>query len=262
MKERNQLSEEQRKLVAAECANGRSVAAVCAMFSISRKTVDRILRAHGVSMHTGRRPSRELNHAAFDQITPGSAYWAGFLFADGSIIDDGQGAPKLALHLSQNDRAHVEKFRAFIGSTHAITTTKSGFGGIGADFKVRSQRLVDALMKLGMSWKKPDRTPADEISNSRDFWRGVCDADGSTWESLAGNASFSLCGHIPMLTAFQNFLRRSRLVNLRVGPTESGIFRLGTEGTTALVILRALYGNTDESVALTRKLSTARKLGV
>ena len=52
-----------------------------------------------------------VNHMAFDVVTNDAAYWIGFLFADGSVIQQQKGAPVLQLRLSEIDRGQVENFR-------------------------------------------------------------------------------------------------------------------------------------------------------
>lgn len=47
-----------------------------------------------------------------------TAYWLGFLAADGCVKEDKH---QLVLGLSQKDKNHVEKFRQFIGSNANIT---------------------------------------------------------------------------------------------------------------------------------------------
>ena len=70
--------------------------------------------------------TKHLNHEAFDIVTNDAAYWIGFLFADGSVIKQQKGAPQVQLRLSEVDRGHLEKFRHFLDSTHAIGTSPPG----------------------------------------------------------------------------------------------------------------------------------------
>lgn len=265
---RVELDDDQRRIVAGMCATGSSIDDAARAFDVSRKTVDRILREYDVEMSLGRRPSCTVNHAAFDALTPESCYWAGFLFADGSVVEDEHGSPAVALHIAERDRGHVEKFRAFLKSDHAIVriTSKKLIGGPSVFYKVRSKQLSAALRALGMRKKNEDRAPVATLADSRDFWRGVIDGDGSVGSAFGCFAAFWLYGHPALLTAFRDWLDRNNLANLRVATKKNGsrlvpskmqIYTVCTMGTPAQRTIAALYDNT--AIALNRKLVIAQK---
>jgi hypothetical protein len=57
--------------------------------------------------------TKYLNHEAFDIVTNDAAYWIGFLFADGSVIQQQKGAPQVQLRLSEVDRATLRSSANF-----------------------------------------------------------------------------------------------------------------------------------------------------
>jgi DNA-binding transcriptional regulator WhiA len=61
-----------------------------------------------------------VNEAVFDTITEESAYWLGFLMADGSINTGKTGNPRIALTLAERDREHLVKFRKFLNCSNQI----------------------------------------------------------------------------------------------------------------------------------------------
>jgi hypothetical protein len=249
-----------RKTGAVEaCLNGLTVDEAARKFGMSSKTVARALREHGVVLPKGARPTCTLDHHAFDEITPASAYWMGFLFADGAVGDDGYGAPWVATHLAERDRGHVEKFRDFLGSNHAITrtVTEQRFGGPAVYFKVRSRRLVDALGKAGMCPGKEKREPCEELVASRDFWRGAVDGDGTIGQ-YGTYPTFHMCGSEALLTCLQHFLCVHDLGGLRQTRTQSGIYRVQTCSRKATRIIRLLYENA--TIGLDRKLERAKAI--
>jgi hypothetical protein len=258
---RVRLPDAEKAVVAGICASGASIEQAATLHGVSTQTVTRILRQHNVSLSTGRRPSCELDHTAFDEITPESAYWMGFLFADGCNRNDGEGANVVAMQLGIVDREHVEKFRAFLGSTHTISIRPPGrtsFGGPTAAFRVRSKRLAAALRDRGMVTKRT-RAPVPELIASRDFWRGAVDGDGGLGVGAVGNILYPnifLTGQAILLEAFQTFLRNSALALLNQGRTASGVFRVETTGSTAYAIIKHLYK--DATTALDRKRERAR----
>lgn len=208
-------------------------------------------------MPKGRPRNHSLNDAAFDAITPESAYWMGFLFADGAVGDDGCGSPWLATHLAERDRAHVEKLRAFLGSSHAITrTVGKRLGGPALHFRVRSRPLVAALQRAGMCPGKEKRAPCDALVASRDFWRGAVDGDGSVG-AAARYPYFAMHGSATLLDCMRVFLTAHGF-SLQRTLTASGIWRLQTRSKRAGEIVRLLYG--DATVALDRKLERANAI--
>jgi hypothetical protein len=252
---------------AREGATGRALAI---KYNVSPSTISNIFRRHEFKPPTGRRPTCEIDHGAFEDVTPESAYWMGMLCTDGCIVDYQDGAPQIILDLAEKDRAHVEKFRSFLKSTHAITTlTRAKTVIAGYDvaerrsvaFRVRSAPLVEALARRGIACKSPLRTPTKDITDSVDFWRGCIDGDGTVrWTTdRAGYtyASLILCGHMPLLEKFQIFLARVN-VTANVTDTTSGIYQIRLLGSGALKVIELLYKN--DNVALDRKAAIAYEI--
>lgn len=256
--ERTVTPEEEDRMLALCMDEGKSREDAGAEFGVSKETVRRIVRERGVRLRQGRPPECEVNHAAFDELTPTAAYWLGFIFADGWVAEDAYGSPAVALALAEKDRGHVEKFRAFLGSTHAISTVLPGkgtFGGICAAFKVRSKRLCEALWERGME-KKAERVPIAELRESIDFWRGAVDGDG--WLGVSEHAATGhrfafagLCGHLPLLDLFRAFLASHGIRTNGPDPTTSGIWKVQASERGAEHIIECMYRDPVE--ALTRK---------
>ena len=108
-----------------------------------------------------------LNEGAFDTITEASAYWCGFLMADGNIgvrKNRPTSQPTVTLHISEVDREHLLAFRLFLGSSHAVTTTKPSGRKPGEKpcvvLSVGSRRLVAALAAFGIVPNKTKRITA------------------------------------------------------------------------------------------------------
>lgn len=238
-------------LVAA-CQGGTPINEVAQRFEVSRGTVARALRNKAITLKIGRPPCHALDHGAFSVLTREALYWLGFIFTDGCIISDAFGAPIVALNIQIGDRSHVENFRSFLKSNHAITVCAPGESMIGTrlvrnsgsvTFRVRSERLVAALQSYGMTWKKADRGdihPA--LVTSADFWRGCIDGDGTIGLSDDRYAAISLVGYTSMLEHFKRFLLYNGLADLQITPTTSGIWRIGTTAGPARRIINALYG--------------------
>src|SRR5579864_3198646 len=70
-----------------------------------------------------------VNQAAFDTITEESAYWIGFLMADGCIPFQQGKSWGFIVSLSLCDRGHLEKLKSFLGSEHPISEKHIRGGG-------------------------------------------------------------------------------------------------------------------------------------
>jgi DNA invertase Pin-like site-specific DNA recombinase len=200
--------------------------------------------------------TKHLNHEAFDIVNDDTAYWIGFLFADGSVIQQQKGAPLVQLRLSEIDRGQLENFRQFLDSTHAISTSPPGnFGGYRSRASVRyvvsSRRLGQRLLELG----RYEGPIAPELVTSRHFWRGVVDGDGSIYTLKTGYYGIGLVGSQRLLDAFLGFLRERNLSGRMTVSPHKSIHGVSTAGHLAELIIDELYRNA--ATALARKAAAA-----
>jgi hypothetical protein len=224
---------------------------------VSVKTINRLLHRRNVVLRETS-TKRQLRHDAFDELTPDAAYWIGFLFADGSVNCRG-GSAEVQVRLSECDREHLVKLRAFLGSTHTIGAAPAGnYGGYrsrpSARLSVTSGRLAQRLLSLGRYEGRIDST----LMRSRDFWRGVVDGDGSLGLLASGYAYFGLVGSRRLLEAFLVFLKSNGLgARMTIRPDKT-IFQVATAGHTAEKIVSFLYEGA--TVALDRKAARVAKI--
>lgn len=198
-----------------------------------------------------------VNESAFDSVSEESAYWIGFLIADGTITvpTPKQPTPSVRLQLAVCDLGHLEKFRAFLGSTHKISQGKTSKGTQAAVLAINSWKLVTALHSFGVVNKKSHTAKVIGLESDRNFWRGAVDGDGSIWLSKQGRACLSFCGSRAMVEQFINFVRlhapACRVSVCRNGP----IYKTGLTGRYATKMIDVLYSGC--SVALARKQQRA-----
>jgi intein-encoded DNA endonuclease-like protein len=181
--------------------NGLSSHQLAKMYGISSVAVCRLLDRRGIQRRAHSDPIHRkctLNELAFDCITEESAYWIGFLMADGSIIERTANSTQVALVLHDKDRSHIEKFKQFLGSSHAIIPIEKPPTN---RFAVRSKYLADALSRYGVLPKKTHTTKVIGLENNRDFWRGVVDGDGYIGFHK-GKARIDLVGSETLLSQF------------------------------------------------------------
>ena len=157
---------------------GASTGAAARVHRVHINTVRRILRRRGraelihpVSEHPAR-PS------AFGRIAVASAYWLGFLMADGSRGKD----HTLRLKLQIGDRDHVEQFARFLGCPgRPLREDHDGRDNRTIAVQLRSAALSRDLERRGVVQRKSlDGCRAHaSLAASGAFWRGVLDGDGT-----------------------------------------------------------------------------------
>ncbi len=217
---------------------GVSAPAICMW--LRKRNIERRNRSDAATRHT-------LNEQAFDTITDESAYWIGFLMADGSI-NHRSGAPEIALVLSSKDIGHIQLFRHFLGSTHAITNVPTTQA---VRFAVRSHKLVAALERYGIVSNKSFTARVIELENNLHFWRGVIDGDGYINVMSNDRYRLELVGSQALLLQFTYFVQSiCPACCVTVRPCRR-IFRVGLSGQYAKVLIHYLYP--ASTIALERK---------
>jgi hypothetical protein len=154
-------------------------------FNVSLSPIKRILKNSGIEL-TNRR--YQVNESYFDIInTEESAYWLGFLYADGYIRERKSGN-SLELKLSVKDRDHLLLFRECIESNHLIKECQNKVkykGGVSISNMVHlamySSKLVNSIKKQGFHSRKTFTIEKPNIEKEMipHFIRGYFDGDGS-----------------------------------------------------------------------------------
>ncbi|MEV0324998.1 hypothetical protein AB0H63_00915 [Micromonospora echinospora] len=231
-----------------------SLAEVAKKFGLTEPGMRGLLVRRGVTL---RRTVHTLRHDAFDILTPETCYWLGFLFADGCVAYRPGHLPQISVGLAKRDREHLVSLRTFLGSSSSISAPNPTQGS--CQFSVRSEQLADRLVSLGR-YKGPI---GEHLNESRDFWRGVVDGDGSLGiyrrpgPSSSTFAQFRLVGSRRLLDCFAAFLQRHGISGLSVRPHKT-IFTIGTTCGPAEKIVTVLYSGAV--AALPRKAAIAAKI--
>ena len=113
------------------------------------------------------------NPTAFAEVTPESAYWLGFLMADGCVTQR-----EVILVLHRRDESHIRQFMDFVGCSDR--PLRSVNDGQGLRALVSSAALARQLSSFGLrAGHKPRAEAPDVLVSSADFWRGMVDEDGT-----------------------------------------------------------------------------------
>lgn len=172
------------------------------LFSISDNTILRRLNEIGVDTQRYWR-KHTVNEDTFTLIdSEEKAYWFGFLYADGCVMN--WTTPVLSLELTEKDESHLEKFRAFIGSSAPITHRTVKVNDVeynSVRIAICSKKIVEDLISHGMIERKTfiKKWPNIEENLVHHFIRGYFDGNGSfgateksRWFSIAtGSKDFA-----------------------------------------------------------------------
>lgn len=148
-----------------------------------------------------------------------SAYWLGFIYADGNIYNN-----SLAIHLAAKDKNHLEKFKTDIKYNGVFYESLSNFGTETVKLQIGSKEIVQDLEALGLlRCKSLTQTPLKiEDSLQKHFWRGVFDGDGDINKTERTQNQIywrmRLTGNEHTLEGFTKFLNENGIVNCKSYP--------------------------------------------
>jgi len=185
--------------------------------------------------------SYPINSHCFDEINDDSAYWLGFLMADGSNCKRNRG---FYLTVAEKDSAQLDKIKEFTGYQGPVyhREVKSGYT-VGVKYctiRIGNPIVSAAISKWGIVPKKTFVAKAhSDLVLNRHFWRGVIDGDGHI--SRADKCvTVNLCGSLYLVNQFSDFVEHLTGEKVEVKPHKS-IFILTLNGNKARRILRELY---------------------
>lgn len=233
------------------------------VFSQQRKTNIRIAIRRAVESGTifGRKV-HTINEAAFNVITEDSAYWIGYLIADGNVYTGKTGNARIALTLAKVDYEHLVKFAKFMSSTYDILTKKIKLKGktiVQYTLRFSSKRVARVLATYGIIPKKSHVAKVIGLENNRHFWRGVIDGDGWLGNRNGHDGDkIVLTGSYDLLHQFKTFIESNVPASIAVIRQIGQYCRLYIYSRTARKIAELLYN--DCSIALERKMIKAQKM--
>lgn len=205
--------------------------------------------------------TRTYDFGFFDQFTPESAYWAGFLAADGCVRSD---RATVSLHLAATDADHVEKLRKAVQFNGEVKIS-----GAAASLHINGPRWVDALSRnFGVTPRKSltyslPELPSDTLPH---FVRGIIDGDGSI--TFTTVPTLSITGTRFLLASLAEAFFDHCAVRLKsknkVPPVmlkANGVSgQVSWSGKNAAKILRWVYADSTDATRLGRKYARWREL--
>jgi LAGLIDADG-like domain len=230
------LAGESSTVIGQKCSsNGTQVLRCLKKYGITRRGA---AESHRTYIH---------NEHAFSEIAEESAYWIGFLMADGCIHNG-----KVQLTLGHKDAIHVAAFRSFLGSNHPIHKRPEA-----STLAIPSRQLIDDLAKYGVVPRKTETAKVIGLEDNRHFWRGVIDGDGSVSIYKTRGAIIDLTGSYDLLCQWSDFICEQIGVRIKVSRRNgTPVYKAVTSGSSARKLISLLY--CPCSIALQRKLAMAQ----
>jgi hypothetical protein len=146
-----------------------------------------------------------VKEAYFSAVSsPATAYWLGFLYADGNIRLKPYWA--VTINLASKDKQHLLDLQATIGGRVTDLTASTDHmlnghvvkGGPRVRWVVYSRSMVLDLLKLGVAPSKSRHPVMPQVPKEflRDFLRGLFDGDGCVYLGEDGRSPLvAFCGH-------------------------------------------------------------------
>lgn len=184
-------------------------------FGVDPATIKKHLVSRGTRIKgQSEAQSKALNHFTFDTIdSHEKAYWVGFLAADGSVSKK-----QVSLHLATRDIKQIEKFHAFLGSGHKITTRPVPLKGKVhslSGFSFCSPKIMSDLATHNILRNKSKVYPFSSNIPSQflnAYILGMIDGDGSFGVSKSGQAHMNLMATYDVCSKILEIFRERGLV--------------------------------------------------
>jgi hypothetical protein len=170
----------------------------------------------------------DINESYFKDLDPESAYWLGFIFADGHVSNI------FVLSISVHDENHLRQFKKDIESDHTITYNEYGKGDPMVRISTKIPEFIEPLKEyLGENKTKSNSVPQLPEHLFSHFIRGLFDGDG---HAKKGHRTIVIAGSESRMERLSNILQ-----------FESDVFTADyyPEGHAQL----KLYGNSAEKFA-------------
>jgi len=203
------LTETQKIEMANMYMNGASIRECVQMFNVHKTTVLKWLKIQGVQIRPMKQERRiySCDETAFDRSNAESAYWFGFLLADGCIYKREGSSYSLNVSISEQDKVHLEKLKAFLCADYPILEERKTQS---VRLSIRSDTLCQRLIAKGCPPRKSLTLtyPYNGYFYRRHFIRGYFDGDGSiyVYEKAHCQTTVSFVGTYNFLEKLQEIL--------------------------------------------------------
>lgn len=249
------LTKEQREEICDLYKKGYNSTQLSKQFNVSQANISGILRRRNVKSrdNSTRQRRYKLNETIFNSINEESAYWVGFIMADGCVMSERR---ELIIRLSVRDKDHLIKFQQFLKSNIPVKChkrygkTSFSNGKDVASITACSSIIVNSLSKYGVAPRKSLTAKVKLLENNKHYWRGMIDGDGSVMITNKGYPRIFLCGSYDTIYQFKQFTKTTNKIIQK-----DKIYAIFITGKRAGEIIKNLYK--DATVYLDRKMKRA-----
>ena len=148
---------------------------------ISIDSIYKYMKLYNIYYHQYYNGLYDCNENIFDSDTEISFYLAGFIAADGTILD-GKQTNILKIGLSKKDQSHLEKIKLLFNSNHPLEYYRSKDGNESCSIRFVSNKLCESIKRFNVVPRKTFiYTFPKFILNhplKHHFMRGYFDGDG------------------------------------------------------------------------------------
>lgn len=230
-------------------SSGIGVMELSSIYRLHRSTVQRILKKSGIVLRKST-PRLKYNTKFFEIFTPESAYWAGFIAADGHVRSNRNA---LSIKLSLIDASHLDKFKEAIGFRGNVHYAESY-----AYIDICGKWVTEPLERnFSITGRKTHTLEFPSLPDNvlNHFIRGYFDGDGGISFSTVANISFT-CASPRFMGHLQHVFRHVVGVQLNgkneYPPIQNGV-QISYNGKNAKKILDWLYNGSTKRSRLDRK---------
>lgn len=245
-----------KNLISLAKTNKYSAPKLAKIFHCDKKAILGTLNRFGIHLpNLGKfKKKYSCNDKFFTKLNPVSAYWLGFIAADGALYSRDKA---LLIGLRKKDANHLRKFLDAIKSNSKIGYVQSNKS---AHINIYSSDISTSLIRLGITPNKSLRIKDVQIPSrlTSDFIRGLFDGDGSISGKKITHVQFQIAGYRPLLKQVQNILIKKCNVNkVKIYPLgykiEGRASRLQYTGSQIFRILDFIYKRSSHRTRLERK---------
>ena len=194
------------------------------------------------------------NNAFYDMTDEFPCYYYGLLLADGCLTKNKSGKyNSVSIYLKSQDRYMIENLHNYLGMDtkihdrkHYDKRTSKIYESSG--FSFNDTNITNRLVSYGFAPRKSlaEVPPPCNISNNRNFWRGVIDGDGCVRVSDRNYLSINLVGSYDIVKAFYNFIEMNITIKTHRKIKEiNKLHSVTFTGEDARNIARLLYQNSN-----------------
>lgn len=177
------IPSEIESLIVEDYKNGNSVLQISKKYGYKYDKTYSVIKKHNLEIR-GNDYNSKIYHVdshVFDIIdSEEKAYWLGFLYADGCVLNTGSNY-KMSLALFDKDINHLMKFKSFLNTNNPIKIYNGNHNNKYCRISVIDYNICMSLIDKGVYERKTEIIKYPSFLNSeldRHFIRGYVDGDG------------------------------------------------------------------------------------